>query len=212
MATKEEKKNKIRQDIIKAAKIYKQNLAGNHYLYVYGETYFEVAFPVDHFLHLTGVETTLSAKQFYKIARNAELANNQFYFSLSHPYSTAKKKLSCLIRLPELTNEMVCILMDLQTKSITYKISVSNLEFTLGLVEHTNNNGTKIGNLFLPRTLRIKDSAVEKSTDGEIVDFILFKNASMSKYHTLLVKDDRKNIPNCIKHLLNETLVNSFCK
>ena len=58
--------------------MYSQNLAGKTYLYVYGNEYFEVSFPIDHFLHLTGVETRLSAKDFYK---------------------NAKKKLPCLKRL-----------------------------------------------------------------------------------------------------------------
>lgn len=59
MATKVEKKNAIRRDIIDSARIYSQNLAGKVFLYVYGEEFFEVSFPVDHFLHLTGVETKL---------------------------------------------------------------------------------------------------------------------------------------------------------
>ncbi|MFR3882902.1 MAG: PBECR4 domain-containing protein [Lachnospiraceae bacterium] len=58
--------------------MYSQNLAGKTYLYVYGNEYFEVSFPIDHFLHLTGIETRLSAKDFYK---------------------DAKKKLPCLKRL-----------------------------------------------------------------------------------------------------------------
>lgn len=64
MATKVDKKNAIRQGIIKAAIVYSQSLAGKTFLYVYGDEYFEVSFPVDHFLHLTGVETRLSAKDF----------------------------------------------------------------------------------------------------------------------------------------------------
>ena len=70
MATKVDKKNAIRQGIIKAAIVYSQSLAGKTFLYVYGDEYFEVSFPVDHFLHLTGVETRLSAKDFYKNAKN----------------------------------------------------------------------------------------------------------------------------------------------
>ena len=69
MTTKAEKKNAIRQDIIEAAKIYSQNLAGKVFLYVYGEEYFEVSFPVENFLHLTGVETGLSAKNFTRMQR-----------------------------------------------------------------------------------------------------------------------------------------------
>ena len=79
MATKADKKNAIRQDIIDSAGIYSQNLAGKAFLYVYGEEFLEVSFPVDHFLHLTGVETKLSAKDFYKNAKKAKLTSNQFY-------------------------------------------------------------------------------------------------------------------------------------
>ena len=140
MATKADKKNAIRQDIIDSAGIYSQNLAGKAFLYVYGEEFFEVSFPVDHFLHLTGVETNLSAKDFYKNAKKAKLTNSQFYFDARHPYANARKKLPCLKRLPELTNDMVCILKDMQTVTIIYKLSVTNLEFTLGLTENTDAN------------------------------------------------------------------------
>ncbi len=70
MATKVDKKNVIRQGITEAEIVYFQNLAGKTFLYVCGDEYFEVSFPIDHFLHLTGVETRLSAKDFYKNAKN----------------------------------------------------------------------------------------------------------------------------------------------
>lgn len=204
MATKTDKKNMIRQNIIDSAAIYSQNLAGKVFLYVYGNEFFEVSFPVDHFLHLTGVETRLSEKDFYKNAKRAILTNNQFYFDTRHPYANAKKKLPCLKRLPELTNDTVCILKDMRTLTIVYKLSVTNLEFTLGLTENTDDKGNKINDFFLPMSLRVEDSSVEKSNDGEVVDFIFSRDASVSRYETLLVKDESKNIPNCIKHLIKE--------
>ena len=204
MATKTDKKNMIRQNIIDSAAIYSQNLAGKVFLYVYGNEFFEVSFPVDHFLHLTGVETRLSAKDFYKNAKRAILTNNQFYFDTRHPYADAKKKLPCLKRLPELTNDTVCILKDMRTLTIVYKLSVTNLEFTLGLTENTDDKENKINDFFLPMSLRVEDSSVEKSNDGEVVDFIFSRDASVSRYETLLVKDESKNIPNCIKHLIKE--------
>ena len=149
MATKVDKKNAIRQGIIEAAIVYSQSLAGKTFLYVYGDEYFEVSFPIDHFLHLTGVETRLSAKDFYKNAKKSILTNNQFYFDARHIYANAKKKLPCLKRLPELTNEMVCILKNMETMTITYKLSVTNLKFTLGLTENIDNNVNKINDLFL---------------------------------------------------------------
>ena len=204
MATKTDKKNMIRQNIIDSAAIYSQNLAGKVFLYVYGNEFFEVSFPVDHFLHLTGVETRLSAKDFYKNAKRAILTNNQFYFDTRHPYANAKKKLPCLKRLPELTNDTVCILKDMRTLTIVYKLSVTNLEFTLGLTENTDDKGNKINDFFLTMSLRVEDSSVEKRNDGEVVDFIFSRDASVSRYETLLVKDESKNIPNCIKHLIKE--------
>ena len=205
MATKTDKKNTIRQGIIDSAVIYSSDLAGKTFLYVYGNDFFEVSFPVDHFLHLTGVETELSAKNFYKNAKKGILTNNQFYFSVRHPYANAKKKLPCLKRLPELTNEMVCILKDMQTVTIMYKLSVTNLEFTLGLTENFDKYGKKINDCFLPMTLRVKDSSVEKSTDGDIVDFIFSKEASNGKYCNLIVKDESKNIPDSVRHLIDDS-------
>lgn len=73
MATKVDKKNAIRQGITEAEIVYFQNLAGKTFLYVCGEEYFEVSFPIDHFLHLTGVETRLSAKDFYNNAKKSIL-------------------------------------------------------------------------------------------------------------------------------------------
>jgi hypothetical protein len=197
MATKTDKKNAIRQGIIDSANVYSQILAGKTFLYVYGEEYFEVSFPIDHFLHLTGVGTSLSAKDFYKNAKKGKLTTNQFYFDERHPFANAKKKLPCLKRLPELTNEMVCILKDMQTVTIMYKLSVTNFEFTLGLTENHD--------ILLPMSLRVEDSSVEKSNEGEIIDFIFSKDASVLKYDNLLVKDEHKIIPKCINHLIEES-------
>lgn len=208
MATKTDKKNAIRQDIVDSARIYSHNLAGKAFLYVYGDEYFEVSFPVDHFLHLTGVETKLSAKDFYKNAKKAKLTNSQFYFDARHPYTNAKKKLPCLKRLPELTNDMVCILKDMQTVTIIYRLSVTNLEFTLGLTENIDDKGKKINDFFLPMSLRVEDVSIEKSNDGEIVDFIFVKDASVAKYDTLIVEDKHKAIPESIKHLISEKFYN----
>ncbi len=206
MATKEEKKKAIRQQIVDAAQVYSTSLAGKTFLYVYGEEYFEVTFPTESFLHLTGVASKLTAKVFYKNAKKSKLTIQQFYFDSRHIYANAKKKLPCLIRLPELTNTMVCILKDLQTLTIVYKLSVTNLEFTLGLTENVDSEGKKINNLLLPMSLRVEDSSVEKSGGGEVVDFIYSKDASLKLYDKVLVSDDGKAIPEIIKPMLKEDL------
>ena len=57
----------------------------------------------------------------------------------------------------------------------------TNLEFTLGLTENVDNQGQRINDFFLPMSLRVEDTSVEKSNDGEIVDFIFSKDASKNK-------------------------------
>ena len=44
-------------------------------------------------------------------------------------YMQCQKETSVLKRLPELTNEMVCVLKNMETMTITYKLSVTNLKF-----------------------------------------------------------------------------------
>ena len=61
MATKSAKKAQIRSLILNAAHTYAKDLAGKVFLYVYGDEYLEIVFRKDCFLHLTGVDTLLSA-------------------------------------------------------------------------------------------------------------------------------------------------------
>mgnify|MGYP000138148542 CR=1 FL=1 len=88
--------------------------------------------------------------------------------------------------------------------TIVYKLSVTNLEFTLGLTENRDSKGNKINEFFLPMSLRVEDSSVEKSNDGEVIDFIFTKDASVAKYDELRVEDESKKIPDCIKHLISD--------
>ncbi len=89
-------KTRIKNMIIEAARVYGRFLSGKNYLYVYGENYFEVSFPVDHFRHLTGVNSCLYAKKFYNYAKNGVLTNNQFYFDEHYLMNLAFIKLTYL--------------------------------------------------------------------------------------------------------------------
>lgn len=206
MATKQEKKENIRREIIDAAKIYSQDLAGKAFLYVYGEEYFEILFKTNRFTHLTGVNSNLSAGQVYHYAKEGILTTNQFFFDQQHPYANARKKLSCLKRLTELTTNMVCVLKNMQTVTVTYKIGLTNLEFTLGLTENVDKQGNKIDNFFFPMTLRVNDKSVDRSADGEIVDFIFMRDASKSIYTDLIVADADKTIPHSVAHLIDSKI------
>ena len=194
----------IREKVIEASHTYQEQLAGKVYLYVIGEEYFEVNFRVDCFLHLTGVKTSLKAKQFYKKATSSTITTDQIQFHQMQDYHNAKKKLSCLNDLPCLTNNMVCVVKELETLKMVYKIGVTNISFTLGLIENTNPN-YKLNNWLVPCTLRVKDKAIENSESANFVDFIFEKDASCNKYSTLKYADSKKDIPQNIYHLIDTT-------
>ncbi len=188
-------KTKVKNMIIGATRVYGQFLSGKNFLYVYGENYFEVSFPVDHFRHLTGVNSMTNAIDFYKDAKKGSLTNNQFYFDKHYRSDLASKKLSCLLRLSDLTSNLVCVLKDMKTDTYYYKMSLTDFKFTLGLVE----DGAGV---YVPMSLRVESKSFDRSLDGDIVDFIFSKDASIDKYDTLLVRDDNKDIPLSIKHLI----------
>ena len=207
MDTKQTKNEQIRAQIIAASRVYRDHLAGRVFLYVYGESYFEVIFPTDRFRHLTGVNSTISAQEFYDKATDAMLSTGQIFYDREHTYKGARKKLPCLQLLPMLTNDVVCVVKDMQTVTLTYKIGVTNLNFTIGLSENLDREGNKINDWFLPRTLRVKDKAIENSAEAEFIDFILVKDASVSKYSQVAYADKDKKFPQSIKGLLSEELV-----
>lgn len=207
METKENKKEYIRKQIIDASHIYRDNLAGKTFLYVFGDEYFEVVFQTDRFMHLTGVNSNLKAQDFYNKAKASKLTTKQFHFDANHSYYGAKRKILCLLSLPVITNSLVCVVKELKTLTFTYKIGVTNLDFTIGLTENIDFAGHKINDKFLPRTLRVKDKAVENSNDAQFVDFILSKNAMSRKYDTIEYMQEGKNFPSELKKLTAENLL-----
>ena len=62
-------KSAILKKIHNAAKNYQRYLAGKTFMYVYEGKSIEVVFKNSSFLHLTGVNTKLRAKEFYKHAK-----------------------------------------------------------------------------------------------------------------------------------------------
>ena len=92
MEKKEDKIGELRRQVIQAAKAYKDNLAGKVFLYVYGACYFEVVFQTDQFLHLTGVGTSLRARDFYQKAKDLILSILLDTFSSRNFYAACSSK------------------------------------------------------------------------------------------------------------------------
>lgn len=89
MATLQDKINFLRSQIIHASHVYRDNLAGKVFLYVYGDSYFEVVFQTNRFMHLTGVTSYLPAQDFYVKATQSKLTSGQIQADKTHSYAAA---------------------------------------------------------------------------------------------------------------------------
>lgn len=210
MKTKGEKKEQIREQIVEASRVYRDKLAGKVFLYVVGGEWFEVVFQTNCFMHLTGVSSQLSAQDFYEKAKAARLTTEQISFDEKHSYQGAKKKLPCLLVLPELTNSLVCVVKSMRTMTLTYTIGLTNLHFTVGLTENIDSYGNKRNDWFLPRTLRVRDKAIEASRDAEFVDFIFSKDASHDTYDKLEFAEKERILPENLRPLLSQRLAEAL--
>ena len=206
MANRSETLLNLRNQIITAAKNY-AGLTKKTYLYVYGQEYFELLFAVGSFMHLTGVSTVLRAEDCYHKAITGTLSGQQLDFTKQQTMRKVKKKLPCLEQLPQLTKTTVCVVKDLSTNTLLYKLGLTNLEFTLGVSQPSFANKFPAG-VYIPRSLRVKDKAIENSSAGDFVDFVLERNLDQrdAKYSRFTYRDLNKKFPVELYDLLEEKL------
>ena len=81
----------IIKSIHQAAQIFDSKLVGKTFLYVYEGKAIEVVYRASDFLHLTGVDTALTASAFYRNAKAGKLSTEQIFFSARHPYDLCKR-------------------------------------------------------------------------------------------------------------------------
>ncbi|MBQ8296489.1 MAG: hypothetical protein IJX77_01755 [Ruminococcus sp.] len=175
-------KQKIVSEIKKAADAYKKNLVGKTFLYVFEGQYIEVMFKTKDFKHLTGVDSKLSAQEFYKKAVKKELQSSQVFFSARHPYKLAQKKLKHLHAISSLVMGESFMLKDIKTQTETYKFGTTDLKFSLCFNKEYDNNGTEQGTCFIAKSLRDED-CFSKSSDAFTITHIFSKKNDEKKYN-----------------------------
>lgn len=89
--------------IVATAANYKEKLEDKHFLIIYqsekGIQYIQAGFRSSHFLHMTGVETKLTAQRFYERCIDGKLAAGDFELDSK---GNAQRKLEVLPYVPEL--------------------------------------------------------------------------------------------------------------
>ncbi|MCD8153530.1 MAG: PBECR4 domain-containing protein [Clostridiales bacterium] len=190
-------KKQDRIDIINkieaAAALYKQNLVGKRFMYVFDDRYIEVIYKAENFRHLTGVDTKLSAKQFYDYARKGKLSASQIGFSPTHPYALCTRKVKHIKEVAVMAMSECFMLEDIKTDTMTYKFGTTDLELTLCLNKELDANGTEKSECFVVQSLRDED-CFSKSSDVFTVTHIFARPNDVKEYTELLFMDKTANI------------------
>jgi hypothetical protein len=196
------KKEQVRRNIIDSAQVYKEKLVGKHFIYIFGDECFEMYFKVSSFKHLTGVNSTLSAKQFYSLASKGHLQKSQLSFNSRYPLTISIKKTEGLKVIDLFISEELFVIKNLVTPSATYPYALTNLDKSILVVLETKQTSQET--YYVPKSFRVKDKNIFDKTHEvsiEAVDFILSKKDVKKKYDTLHMQDKGK----CLSDL-SETL------
>ncbi|MBR2484050.1 MAG: hypothetical protein IKB53_04825 [Oscillospiraceae bacterium] len=183
-------KIRIVNQIISAASDYKMNLVGKTFLYWFEGRYIEVVYRARDFSHLTGVETSLSANDFYKEAVRGTLRDTQIWFSKRHPHSLCVRKMSHLLQFVKITNSPLLILESITTDTAIYKFGLTELECTVCLDHDLDDLGIPKSNMLIAKSLRDEDS-FGRGQDAFEVNMIFCK-ANDAKLYDRCTFDDGK--------------------
>ncbi len=192
----------IVNEIHKAAQLYKEQLVGKKFLYVFDGRYIEVCYKAENFRHLTGAETTLSAKRFYQYAVKRQLQSSQIYFTSRHPYSLCKKKLMHLCEIAVLAGTENFMLEEILTNTKSYRFGTTNLRFTLCMNKEYDDEGKEKSECYIAQSLRDED-CFRKSTAAYEVTHIFSKCNTDKKYSSLLFMDKRLNMKNLSDNIVS---------
>lgn len=206
---KKQDRLQIVTDIKKAAVIYKRKLVGKTFLYVFDNRAIEVIYKASSFMHLTGVESSLSAKEFYKEAVNGKLTANQINFSARHPFPLCKKKIIHISSIASFATSECFLLEDISTSTACYKFGTTDMNFTLCLNREYDANGCPKGTNYIVQSLRDED-CFDRSNNVFEVAYIFSKQNDVSQYTNLEYADARytlNNLPESITAMLSIELL-----
>ena len=203
-------KTMIKSSIETAAKEYSK-VAGKTFLFIYGEKFVELAFLTDRFSHLTGINLYTNAHSFYENAKNGILSISEYGFDERHKFENAKKKPLELLKITSWLSSNSIILEDIHiSEKNNYDIGLTNAQSSLLFVPNTDKNKNIINAWYVPCSLRVKDSCIEKAKESKKVTFIFVKEAKQAEYTTLLARDNEAFVPDSVEQLLSKELFEKY--
>ena len=181
----------IRDNIVSNVQIYKEQLAGKYYLYIFENQFFEMYFGIENFMHLTGVGSKVNSREFYKLAKSRHLEASQMFFSKRFPLKTALQKTALLSEMPKFVKEGYFVIKDLNTETEFYPYAITNLDqsILIGLKEEEDKE------IYIPKSLRVKGNIFNKIQNNQVfeINHILCKTDIAGKYNEILYNEKQKS-------------------
>lgn len=197
-----EDRERIVSVIQSAAQSYKENLVGRTFLYVFDGRYIEVLYKAQNFKHLTGVESRLSARDFYKAALRRQLQGTQIFFNARHPYQLCQRKLQHLQEVSALAYGESFLLEEIVTNTRHYKFGTTDLNFSLCMNKELDAEGREKGSCYVVESLRDED-CFSKSKNVYVVTHIFRKRNDQKFYAELCYQDAHvAELPSCVNERL----------
>lgn len=204
--SKQQDRESLVQEIKEAAKLYKDNLVGKRFLYVFDGRYIEVIYKAENFRHLTGVDTHLSAKSFYSDAARGKLTERHVFFSARHPYSLCVKKVKHIKNAVKLAEAESFMLEEIVTDTQYYKFGTTEANFTLCMNPDIGHNGNLKSECYVVESLR-DDDCFEKSKNVYEVTHIFSKPNDEKFYSKLHYMASNTELPDSVKKMLAPELL-----
>ncbi len=211
MSRSEDKKN-LAQAICEAAKLYKNKLVGQKFLYAFDNRYIEVIFLKRNYKHLTGVATNLSANIFYQNAVKGTLTGKQIWFDADHPYALCRRKAEHLCDIANMTDSESFMLEEIATDKGKFKFGATDLNFTLCFDRDYDDEGNTAGECYIVKSLRDED-CFSKSINAYEITHILSCPNNKKSYSNLLYMDRKlslNDLPQEVIHMLDSHLLSKI--
>jgi len=189
--------------------MYRKHLVGKRFMYVFDNRYIEVIYKNENFRHLTGVDTNLSAKQFYSYAVRRILTTSQIYFNAVHPYDLCVRKVKHIGDIATLAGSESFMLEEIKTNTQSYKFGTTDLNFTLCMNKEKDDQGNEKGDCFVVESLRDED-CFSKSNQAYVVTHIFARQNDVKKYTDMLYIDSSasmEDLPENVKDMLEPSLL-----
>lgn len=192
-------KERVKETLIVESKQYKNNFVDYDYLIcskdLSQKDYYYIKAEEDNYLHLTGVNTSLSAQDFSDKCYSGELQENDFDFIKNNGQedvtSLVRKKIAVLPGLANLFGGILLIEESFKKNKIKCAIALADNSLTLGFVDLLSKDSKA-----RPNTL-MKKNELNKSKSGHVY-LVLRKQSNKLKFSDIIVGD--------VKELLNYEL------